>query len=162
MSRPKATLHPVTVHITKDHSGRYRFEPESEIWDSERDELVFSKDRHGMHSHDHHLLEFIVDDRTGDELRFPPVPHDAMWVAAGHEEPGRRQCPDLHTSSDYSVMEPISVSPDRRRLFVRNDNHQKQHWVFTMNFAKPGQENDKSRFVSWDPGGNNQNGGSRT
>jgi hypothetical protein len=161
MSRPTATLHPVTVHVTKDASGDYKFDPESDIWDEARDELVFSKDRHGMHSHDHHLVEFVLDDRTGDGLMFPSSPHDAMWVARGHEERGRRTCPDQHTESDYSVMEPVSVSPDRKRLFVRNDNHGKEHWVFTMNFTKRGEDTDKSRFVSWDPGANNQNGGAR-
>lgn len=160
MSRPIAILHPVTVHVAKDPTGKHVFEPESDIWDESRNEFAFHKDRHGMHSRDYHLLEFVLDDRSGDGLGFPSVPHDAMWVAMGHEEPGERTCPDKDTVSDYSVMEPISVSPDRRRLIVRNDNPAKEHWVFTMNFVKEGEdEADKARFVSWDPGGNNQDGG---
>jgi hypothetical protein len=161
MSRPKATLHPVTIHATKNASGDYQFAPESNIWDAARDELVFSKDQHGMHSHDHHLIEFVLDDQTGDGLKFPSTPHDGMWIAEGHDEPGKRTCPHSRTQSDYSVMEPISVSPDRKRLFVRNDNHKKEHWVFTMNFVKNGDDNDKSKLISWDPAANNQNGGSR-
>lgn len=160
MSRPKGILHPVAVRVSKDGSGKYGFAPESDIWDETRDEFVFHKDRHGMRGHDYHLLEFVLDDQSGDQLRFPKVPHDAMWVSKGHEEPGERVCPDMNTVSDYEVMEPISVSPDRQRLIVRNDNPRKDHWVFTMNFVKQGQdESDHSRFVSWDPGGNNQNGG---
>ena len=62
------------------------------IWDEARGEFVFSKERHGMSKHDYHLLEFVLDDQTGDGLRFPKVPHDAMWVVEGHEEPGQRTC----------------------------------------------------------------------
>jgi hypothetical protein len=44
---------------------------------------------------------------------------------------------------------------------VRNYNASQEHWAFTINFVKEGDDgSDKRRFVSWDPGGNNQNGGS--
>lgn len=160
MSRPKGVMHPITVQASKDSQGRYHFRPESDLWDEARDEFAFSKDRHNMHSRDFHLLEFALDDRTGDGLKFPPVPHDAMWVTEGHEDPGARNCPDMNSVCNYEVMEPMSVSPDGKRLFVRNDNPRKEHWVFTINFVKQGQDaSDRSKFVSWDPGGNNQNGG---
>jgi hypothetical protein len=161
MSRPKGVMHQVTVHISKDGAGKYHFTPESDLWDEDRDEFVFHKDDHGMRKHDYHLIEFVIDDQTGEGLKFPKTPHDAMWVVEGHDEPGKRTCPDMNSVSNYDVMEPISVSPHQRRLFVRNDNASKEHWVFTINFVKAGEDNsDKTRFVSWDPGGNNQNSGS--
>lgn len=161
MSRARGVMHPVNVVVTKNDRGEYHFAPESDLWDDARDEFIFHKDHHDMRKHDYHLLEFVVEDRTGDGLKFPKVPHDAMWVTEGHEEPGARNCPDMNSTCNYDAMEPISVSPHQRRLFVRNDNASKQHWVFTINFVKDGEDpSDKSRFVSWDPGGNNQNGGS--
>jgi hypothetical protein len=159
MSRPKAVMHRVPVLATKDDTGNYHFRPESDIWDGDREQFVFHKDRHGMHKHDYHLLEFVLDDRTGDDLRFPKVPHDAMWVAQADDAANRR-CPDMNTVSNYDVMEPICVTHDGKRLIVRNDNPRKEDWSFTLNFVKPGEDDsDKSRYVNWDPGGSNQNGG---
>ena len=45
------------------------------------EEFVFHKDGHGMRKHDYHLIEFVLDDQTGEGLKFPNVPHDAMWVS---------------------------------------------------------------------------------
>lgn len=159
MPRPKGVMHPVILQVSKA-GGDYSFRPQSDLWDEQRDEFLFQKDRHGMRKHDYHLLEFTLDDRTGEGLKFPNNPHDAMWVAAG-DEPGKRVCPDMNTVSDYRVMEPICVSPDRKRLIVRNDNPTQEHWVFTLNFVKPGEDEiDREHYINWDPGGNNQNGGS--
>jgi hypothetical protein len=158
MSRPKAVMHVVPVLATKDSSG-YHFTPESELSDGSTDVFRFHKDRHGMRSHDYHLVEFVLDDHTGDGLKFPPVPHDAMWVAREADD-GTHVCPDKNTVSDYSVMEPICVCDDGERLIVRNDNPRKEDWAFTVNFVKRGEDpTDRSRYVNWDPVGSNQNGG---
>ena len=159
MTRARAVMHPVPLLATKDPAGRYRFKPESDLWNEPEEEFAFHKDRHGMCSHDYHLVEFVLDDQTGDGLKFPPIPHDAMWVSEGAER-ARRKCPDMNTVSDYSVMEPICVCDDGERLIVRNDNPRKEDWAFTLNFVKGGEsEEDTERYVSWDPITQNQNGG---
>ena len=159
MTRPKGVMHPIAVLATKDSSGGYHFKPESDLSDGAEDTFHFHKDRHGMRAHDYHLVEFVIDDQTGDDLRFPPVPHDAMWVEAG--DLSNRKCPDVNTDSDYSVMEPICVTSDGKRLIVRNDNPREEDWVFTLNFVKRGEdEANRHRYVNWDPGGSNHNGGS--
>jgi hypothetical protein len=153
-------MHPVTITATKDGAGAYHFQPRSDLWNEAGEELVFHKDQHGMRKQDYHLIEFVLDDRTGDGLKFPQVPHDAMWVTEGADRASRK-CPDRHTVSDYSVMEPICVCDGEGRLIVRNDNPRKEDWAFTLNFVKRGEdESDAARYVSWDPGGANQNGGS--
>jgi hypothetical protein len=160
MTRPKAVMHPIAVRATNDASGGYHFQPESELAEDDSDEFHFHKDRHGMKSHDYHLVEFVLDDQTGDGLQFPPVPHDAMWVAEAGA-PGNRKCPDVNTISDYSVMEPICVTGDRKRLIVRNDNPREEEWAFTLNFVKRGEDDtDRGSYVNWDPVGSNHNGGS--
>jgi hypothetical protein len=162
MSRPKAVIHPVPLVVTKDKAGAYRFEPRSELWDEKEEEFVFHKDKHGMKAHDYHLLEFVLDDRTDDGLRFPKTPHDAMWVDEGGPRAARK-CPDMHTVSNYEVMEPICVSDDGKRLIFRNDNPRKEDWAFTVNFVKHGKDDsDRAGYVNWDPGGANHNGGSRS
>lgn len=152
-------MHPIPVRATKDDQGQYHFRPESDLWDDSGEEFHFHKDKHGMKSHDYHLVEFVLDDQTGDGLRFPKAPHDAMWVAEGADR-ANRICPDMNTVCDYSVMEPICVTDDRERLIVRNDNPRREDWAFTLNFVKKGEdESDRSRYVNWDPGGTNHNGG---
>lgn len=114
-----------------------------------------------MRARDYHLLEFVLHDGTGDGLKFPPVPHDAMWVAEGADRAHRR-CPDMDTVNDYSVMEPICVCDEGQRLIVRNENPRREEWAFTLNFVKQGEDPTNRRaYVSWDPGGSNQNGGSQ-
>lgn len=160
MTRPKAQMHQIPVVATKDGDGKYHFKPSSDLWDEAGQEFHFHKDKHGMKSHDYHLVEFVLDDQTGDGLRFPRIPHDAMWVATGAER-AKRICPDMNTACDYSVMEPICVTDDRQRLIVRNDNPRREDWAFTLNFVRRGaDETDKAAFVNWDPGGTNHNGGS--
>jgi hypothetical protein len=153
-------MHPVNILATKGTGGDYHFRPESDLSDEAGDEFHFHKDRHGMKAHDYHLVEFVLHDQTGDDLKFPPVPHDAMWVAEAGDRANRR-CPDANTVSDYSVMEPICVTSDHNRLIVRNDNPREEEWAFTLNFVKRGEdESDRSRYVNWDPVGSNHNGGS--
>lgn len=160
MARARGVMHPVAVHATKDQMGKYHFEPRSEIWSHSPGEFVFHKDRHGMTKQDFHLLEFVIDDATGEGLTFPAVPHDAMWVMSAPDR-SNAVCPDKNSISDYSVMEPICVCDGGRRLIVRNDNPRKEDWSFTLNFVRPGtDQSDASGYVSWDPIGSNQNGGS--
>ncbi|HXS48823.1 MAG TPA: hypothetical protein VN713_01725 [Sphingomicrobium sp.] len=112
-----------------------------------------------MRKADYHLVEFVLDDRTGDGLKFPSVPHDAMWVAEV-EDPQHPSCPDKDTNSDYDVLEPICVCDEGRRLVVRNSNPRAETWSFTLNFVKSGSdESDKASYVSWDPITQNHNGG---
>lgn len=159
MPRPKAKMHQVSVTASKTPDGT-RFSAGSDLWDDPAGSLRFHKDHHGMHQRDYHLVEFVLDDRTGDDLRFPTVPHDAMWVTKASERGGN--CPNKDTESDYNVLEPICVCDDGRRLIVRNDNPRHEQWAFTLNFVKAGhEESDAARYVSWDPIVDNHNGGAQ-
>ena len=158
MSRPRAKMHPVRLMATKDGSGSVHFSPESHVWSDSK--FVFHKDHHGMRKQDYHLVEFVLDDRTGEGLRFPDTPHDAMWVAKV-DNPADPTCPGKDTPSNYHVLEPICVCDDGKRLIVRNDNPRKEQWSFTMNFVKEGEDHaNVDEYVSWDPITDNHNGGS--
>jgi hypothetical protein len=158
MSKPKGVMHQVTVKVTKDRAGDFHFEPQGEVWHDSHGHFSFHKDKHGMRKHDFHLVEFVLDDQTGDGLKFPNVPHDAMWVA--RVEDAQPKCPDKDTASDYEVMEPMCVCDGGGRLIVRNDNPRSEQWAFTLNFVKGGaNEADADNYVSWDPITQNQNGG---
>ena len=159
MMRPRGTMHQVPVVASKDAQGSTEFAGGSDIWDDPSGGLHFHKDRHGLRKHDYHLVEFVLDDRTGDKLRFPAAPHEAMWVAKVEDEV-RPACPTKDTQSDYSVLEPICVCDEGRRLIVRNSNPRKEQWAFTLNFVREGDpDEDRDRYVSWDPITHNHNGG---
>lgn len=155
MSRAKAVMHPVTVKATKGADGTINFRGDSPVWSDSDGHFAFHKDRHAMKKHDYHLIEFILDDQTGDGLRFPNAPHDAMWVAKV-DDAAHPSCPDGSKPSDYSVIDPMCVCDDGGRLVVRNNNPREEHYSFTLNFTKEG-AGDR---VTWDPIIKNGNGGS--
>jgi hypothetical protein len=155
MSRAKATMHPVTVRATNGSDGAVQFHADSPLWDHSSQHFAFHKDQHGMRKQDYHLVEFVLDDETGKQLRFPSSPHDAMWVAKV-EDPAHPVCPDESTASDYKVIEPMCVCDDGTRLIVRNDNPREEHYSFTLNLVERGSD----QRVSWDPIIRNGNGGS--
>jgi hypothetical protein len=159
MSKPKGVMHQVAVKATKDGAGDFHFKPESEVWHDSHGHFAFHKDKHGMKKHDYHLVEFVIDDRTNDGLKFPSVPHDAMWVARVDDQ-AHPICPDKDTASDYEVIEPICVCDGGERLIVRNHNPRSEQWAFTLNFVKDGAaQADANMYISWDPIIQNQNGG---
>lgn len=145
MTRPKGVMHEVTVTVASDGQGGLTFRPQSDVWNEGHGHFAFSKADHDMQPHDYHLVEFALDDRTGDALAFPAVPHDAMWVAKV-EDPERPTCPDASTQSNYDVIEPICVRNEGQRLIVRNNNPRQEDWSFTLNVKKADGNN-----VSWDP-----------
>jgi len=148
MSKPKGVMHAVTVTATEDAAGHLEFHPDSRVWDSQKRHFAFNKKDHHMRDDDYHIVEFLLDDRTANRLRFPPEPHEAMWVAKVND-PDHPKCPDASTVSDYEVIDPLCVCDDGRRLIVRNDNPREEDWSFTLNFIKPGAE--KAGQASWDP-----------
>lgn len=145
MTRPKAVMHKVKVAVSKDAGSTPAFAPSSDLWSEEHGHFAFDRRDHHMGNHDYHLVEFVLDDQTGEGLAFPSVPHDAMWVAK--VEGGQAKCPDASTQSNYDVVEPICTCDDGQRLIVRNDNPRKEDWSFTLNLKNKAD----GRTLSWDP-----------
>ena len=141
--------HWISVKVTHAN-GKYTFEPDcEELYSNGR--FVFDKTSLNMGKSESHMLKFVLDDRTGHGLKFKEFPDDAMWV---------KQIPDIDPKhcagardKDYSVLKPLNVIDNRTRLIVRNTNPDDRKWAFTLNF-----EGTKGP-VSWDPIGDNQDGG---
>ena len=146
MTKPKGHMHQVTV-TARNEGGHVTFTPDSEVWKEGRGHFAFNKDDHHMRKQDYHLVEFEIDDQTGQGLKFPRSPEDAMWVARV-QDPAHPTCPDGSTPSDYSVIDPICVCDHGERLIVRNDNPRGDDWSCTLNFEKSAAGNAR---VSWDP-----------
>ncbi|HEY8435197.1 MAG TPA: hypothetical protein VIK68_11405 [Sphingomicrobium sp.] len=155
MPKPKGHMHQVTVTARKDGDG-FSFSPDSQVWSGASGHFAFNKDDHHMRKHDYHLVEFDIDDQTGEGLKFPRSPEDAMWVAKVHD-PQHPTCPDGSSPSDYSVIDPMCVCDDGERLIVRNENPREEDWSFTLNFEKTSAGGGER--VSWDPIIKNGGGG---
>jgi hypothetical protein len=159
MSRAKAVMHPVTVRATRGQGQDIEFRGDSPVWNDAENHFAFHKDRHGMKKQDYHLIEFVLDDETGEDLRFPNAPHEAMWVAKV-DDLEHPVCPDRASESDYGVIEPMCVCDGGKRLIVRNDNPREEHYSFTLNFERGAEgANAAPEQVSWDPIIKNGNGG---
>lgn len=149
--------HWITVKATKKGS-KVEFEPIcGELWDGRK--FVFDKTKLQMGNGDHHKLMFVLDDRTGLGLRFPSIAEDAMWV---------KQIPDVNSyecpgkdDHDYEVLRPHNVIDGGTKLIAFNSNPDERKWAFSLNFVKDNEdEADVSKFVCWDPIGDNRDGGS--
>ena len=116
------------------------------------EEVVYSKDAHGLSKHDWHEIDFHLDEPTG-QLSFHPDKHQAIWVARGTPEMAP-PCPD-RPLRDHGVRA-LSVSP--RLLRVRNDNAERCLLSFRLNFIAAG-GGDEAIVAFLDPIMNNQNGG---
>lgn len=150
MSRSKAVMHQVTVTVTKAPNEEFSFEPKSGIW-SEHGHFAFNKAHYGMRDEDYHMVEFVLDDRSGEKLRFPRDPHEAMWVAKV-DDPAHPICPTASTPRNYDVVEPMCVCDEGNRLVVRNDDPREEDWSFTLNLVKGTAESAAAEeLVSWDP-----------
>lgn len=155
MPKPKGHMHQVTVTARKD-GDRISFTPDSQVWSEAGGHFAFNKDDHHMRRHDYHLVEFEIDDQTGEGLRFPRSPEEAMYVAKV-DDPQHPTCPDGSSPSDYSVIDPLCVCDKGERLIVRNENPREEDWSFTLNFEKSSAAG--AERVSWDPIIKNGGGG---
>jgi hypothetical protein len=76
-----------------------------------------------------------------------PVPHLAT------KNPARQR--------DDWLIKPICGRDDGERLIESNHNPRREHRSFALNLRARGESpNERSRYVSWDPGGTDDNGGS--
>ena len=156
MAKPKGKMHQITVTVTNKGDEGVSFSPSSDLWDDTRGHFMFDKRRHHMRPDDYHLVEFVLDDRTAEGLRFPADPEAAMWVAKA-DDGEHYKCPDASTGHDYEVIDPMSVSDDGQRLFVCNRDPRQECWAFTLNMEEA--SGGAERRVSWDPIFNNGGNG---
>jgi hypothetical protein len=125
---------------------------ESSLKDPDHDVLIFNKTGNNMPKKDFYLVEFDLQDHSNLGLSFEPNPMNAFWVSMGNSNSAPR-CPTEPSYSDpvYATC----VDSDGGKLTIRNDDMEIQMFSFSLGFVAA----DGSHY-RYDPGGNNQNGGS--
>jgi hypothetical protein len=115
-------------------------------------ELVFNKDNDGMKKKDFYLVDFELDDQTSLNLSFQPNPMKALWVNMG-DAMGPPRCPD--TAAYCDDIYAVSVDPNGKKITVRNNDAKIQFFSFSLGFIGDPNESE----YRYDPGGQNQDGG---
>ena len=137
---PGAGIEPIYWHM------------ESSLKDPDHDVLIFNKTGNNMPKKDFYLVEFDLQDHSNLGLSFEPNPMNAFWVSMGNSNSAPR-CPTEPSYSD--TVYATCVDSDGGKLTVRNDDMEIQLFSFSLGFVAA----DGAHY-RYDPGGNNQNGGS--
>jgi hypothetical protein len=151
----------VQVTFIAMDNGNY----EMRIGDEIQDQLVFNKDKHQingkpMSKADYFLIDFVLNDETTvGNLCVPPNPMEAFWVCT----PAQQDPPICPKDASYDCrIFAVSTDPKHGILTVRNEDMSCFDFQFTLRFLPDRADpNIKANYVPYDPGGINQNGGSK-
>lgn len=118
--------------------------------------LVFSKDAEKMARKDEHEVHFRLVQQSGMTLEFAQSLQDALWVEWG-DETAQPDCPKSRPRASPDPIFYAERSPGNKLVAV-NTNPAKAFFSFALNFVDP-HSPTPSKLISFDPGGENQNGG---
>lgn len=119
-------------------------------------DLVFNKYTDNMKRDGFYLIEFQLENRNGANLVFSKDRDKVLW-ACPKAEAGADGCPpdDSHMDSVFYVH-PTKKIQDKK-LYVINTDMEKLEFRFAFNFLNESDVGPK--YVKYDPGGTNENGG---
>lgn len=120
--------------------------------------LVFDKHQDDMPKSDHYRIEFKLHNTKGAKLRFSRIKENVLW-ATEVVDPKGDECPPAGSSFEGLYVDPATY-PQDRVLEVINTDMEKQFFAFALNFVEEGEdEGPGTRYVCYDPIGENRNGG---
>jgi len=119
--------------------------------------LVFSKDDERMKKEDEHEVHFKLVQEGGMTLEFAQSLRDALWVAWGTAS----NSPECPKSRPANTPDPIFYAERSSvdKLRVVNTNPDSCKFAFALNFVDP-HSTTPTKLITYDPGGENQDGGS--
>lgn len=142
--KPPKEVH-VKVRVTDVAAETFVFESK-DIEIGPKNEITFKNDE------EHYGFEIHYELEGADGYRFPEDLDEALYVEAG----SKGYCPQ--SRSQWGKFKPLEVRSgnggERRVLLVDNKNDSKKEFAYTLR-AKNG-----SKWLTLDPGGTNENGGS--
>ncbi len=119
-------------------------------------DLTFNKDVDKMNKDGFYEIEFNLDNQNGANLIFSKDREDVLW-ACPKTEAKPNGCPPDNTYMDSVFYVNPRKEIQNKKLHVINTDMYPLHFVFAFNFLNRGP--DGPRRVTYDPGGENQNGG---
>ena len=138
----------VTIVASKDASGNIDFHMEQRNQYTEL--LVFNKTKDNMSKSDHYLINFTLDDQSGEGLKFNQT--NTIYISKGSDKHVPK-CPmngSVGGPNEFSVV----GTPTNTKLTVKNDDMNECFYKFVLNF-----EDSSGKRHVFDPIFGNQNGG---
>lgn len=118
--------------------------------------LVFNKnDTNGMRKRDYYLIEFRLDNQDGAKLVFLDDRAKVLWACPAIDAVDNCPPDDSHMDTVFYVHPTKNIQD--KKLFVINTDMDWLDFVFAFNFLNEGKDGPK--YVKYDPGGSNKNGG---
>lgn len=118
-------------------------------------DLVFNKDDDNMTKDGYYLIEFTLDNQDGADLVFAKDRDKVLWACPETDAVNGCPPPDSHMDSIFYVHPTRKIQD--KKLYVINTDMEVMKFVFAFNFLNESGVGPK--YVKYDPGGDNQNGG---
>lgn len=118
-------------------------------------DLVFNKDTDKMKWDGFYLIEFTLDNQDGANLTFAKDRDRVLWACPLADAVNGCPPDDSHMDTVFYVH-PTKKIQDKK-LYVINTDMEVLDFVFAFNFLNESDVGPK--YVTYDPGGSNQNGG---
>jgi hypothetical protein len=143
-----------TVKVWAVGDNPIRWVIESQLKNPRTDNLVFNKNDDHMPQRDYYVVNFLLQDFTGLDLRFEPNPMNAFWVAVG-DKTTMPNCPKsaAYNNEIYAIADD---DPNGKRLTIRNDDVTEALFSYSLGFI-----DGNGNPHRCDPGGDNQDGNYR-
>lgn len=118
-------------------------------------DLVFNKNTNNMKKDGYYLIEFQLTNKGESNLTFSKDREKVLWACPAKDAVNGCPPDDSHMDSIFYVH-PTKKIQDKK-LYVINTDAEVLDFNFAFNFLNEG--NVGPKYVTYDPGGSNQNGG---
>lgn len=152
---PSAKDRTINIVATSDSNAKDGFSFSIDDGKGGPADLVFNKNHDSMKWDGYYLIEFTLENRNGADLVFAKDRDKVLWACPAKDAVNGCPPPDSHMDTVFYVH-PTKKIQDKK-LHVINTDMEVVDFVFAFNFLN--QSNVGPKYVKYDPGGSNQNGG---
>ena len=118
-------------------------------------DLVFNKNTNDMKWDGYYLIEFQLENEKGANLVFAKDRDKVLWACPAKD--AVNGCPPADSQMDTVFYVHPTKKIHDKKLYVINTDMEVIDFVFAFNFLN--ESNVGPKYVKYDPGGSNQNGG---
>lgn len=118
-------------------------------------DLVFNKNTNNMNKDGYYLIEFQLTNKGASNLNFSKDREKVLWACPAKDAVNGCPPDDSHMDSVFYVHPTKKIQDNK--LYVINTDTEVLNFNFAFNFLNEG--NVGPKYVTYDPGGSNQNGG---
>lgn len=118
-------------------------------------DLIFDKNKDDMKWDGYYVIEFTLDNQKGANLAFSKDRDKVLWACPKTQAVNNCPPEDSHMDTVFYVHPTAKI--EDKKLYVINTDMEVLDFVFAFNFLNQSEVGPK--YVTYDPGGSNKNGG---